>query len=271
MSRYKLKKLDLDPQVESSTALTSSEDVAVLSDQTSITSGYISEDANLEHTISSLWDDYLTKCTFTHQNYFEEMQHFLKQGESLFTCPIHSMTMTTTKSLEILRLKYQEIMKIVDDLKVEKLTMRHSRKIGVSSDSPTYPWMSMVIKALFGDPTEKITTNSGNIFYLNLISKAITMVDDNIYKILEDLPENLALLCACNDSNIFFINELFQCSSKDDFISKKFFQAKLGGASEVEVLSLGYTVLSTEILTFVQTIMTMQLHTPPINSKTISG
>jgi len=34
------------------------------------------------------------------------------------------------------------------------------------------------IKALLGDPTEKVVTNSGNIFYLNSVSNAIAKVCD---------------------------------------------------------------------------------------------
>ncbi|KIK81802.1 hypothetical protein PAXRUDRAFT_15051 [Paxillus rubicundulus Ve08.2h10] len=125
------------------------------------------------------------------------------------------------------------------------------------------------IKVLFGDPTKKVTTSSSNILYLNSVSKAITMDYANPLmcfsmqdypedgqgqmsqvhhgsKILEGLPDHLVPPCVCAGANVFFVNELLQRSSKDYFIPKKFFQAKLGGASEAEVLALGNGVSKTE-------------------------
>ncbi|KAF9229197.1 hypothetical protein BS17DRAFT_689609, partial [Gyrodon lividus] len=128
------------------------------------------------------------------------------------------------------------------------------------------------IKTLFGDPTEKVTAASGNIniFYLNSVSKAITMDYANPLthfsmqdysedgqgwmsqvhhgsKMLKGLPDKLAPPCVCVGTEVFFVNELLQCSSKDYFIPKKFFQAKLGGAPEAKVLALGHGIPKTEI------------------------
>ncbi|KAF9237455.1 hypothetical protein BU15DRAFT_48704 [Melanogaster broomeanus] len=125
------------------------------------------------------------------------------------------------------------------------------------------------IKALFGDPKEKVTSASGNIFYLNSVSKAIAMDYANPLvrfsmqdypedgqgrmsqvhhgeKMLEDLPNNLAPPCVAVGINIFFVNELLQRSTKGYFIPKKFFQAKLGGTPEAEVLAAGHGVSRTE-------------------------
>ncbi|KIO08465.1 hypothetical protein M404DRAFT_134486, partial [Pisolithus tinctorius Marx 270] len=125
------------------------------------------------------------------------------------------------------------------------------------------------IKALLGDPKEKVTSASGNIFYLNSVSKAIAMDYANPLvrfsmqdypedgqgrmsqvhhgeKMLEGLPNNLSPPCVTVGINIFFVNELLQRSTKDYFIPKKFFQAKLGGAPEAEVLAAGHGVSRTE-------------------------
>jgi len=64
-------------------------------------------------------------------------------------------------------------------------------------------------------------------------------------KMLNDLPDGLAPPSVCVDSNIYFVNELLQRTSKDYFIPTKFFQANLGGGSETEVLALGHGVSRT--------------------------
>ncbi|KIK75687.1 hypothetical protein PAXRUDRAFT_18776 [Paxillus rubicundulus Ve08.2h10] len=88
------------------------------------------------------------------------------------------------------------------------------------------------IKALFGDPTEKVTASSGNIFYLNSISKAIAMDYANplMHFSMQDYAED-------GQGQM----------SQDYFIPKKFFQVKLGGASEAEVLALGHSISKTEV------------------------
>ncbi|KAI6003233.1 hypothetical protein F5J12DRAFT_906211 [Pisolithus orientalis] len=122
---------------------------------------------------------------------------------------------------------------------------------------------------LLRDLKEKVTSASGNIFYLNSISKAIAMDYANPLmqfsmqdypedgqgwmsqvhhgeKMLEGLPNILSPPCVTVGINIFFINELLQCSMKDYFIPKKFFQAKFSGTPEAEVLAPGHGVSQTE-------------------------
>jgi hypothetical protein len=48
------------------------------------------------------------------------------------------------------------------------------------------------------------------------------------FKMLEGLPDHLAPPCVHVEHNIFFVDELLQQASKQYFIPKKFFQAKLG-------------------------------------------
>ncbi|KAF8833015.1 hypothetical protein BDN67DRAFT_873489, partial [Paxillus ammoniavirescens] len=92
------------------------------------------------------------------------------------------------------------------------------------------------IKTLFGDPTEKVTASSGNVFYMNSISKAITMDYANPLmhfsmqdypedgqgqmsrvrhgsKMLKGLPNGLVPPCVCAGANVFFVNKLLQHSS----------------------------------------------------------
>ena len=59
---------------------------------------------------------------------------------------------------------------------------------------------------------------------------------------LEGLPRGLAPPCVWVNHGIFFVDELLQQESKQYFIPKKFFQAKLGPTSETEVLTLGHKV-----------------------------
>ena len=66
-------------------------------------------------------------------------------------------------------------------------------------------------------------------------------------KMLEGLPRGLAPPCVRANHSIFFVDELLQQESKQYFIPKKFFQAKLGPTSETEVLALGHKVTRTEV------------------------
>ncbi|KAL4062763.1 hypothetical protein V8B97DRAFT_2026674 [Scleroderma yunnanense] len=109
------------------------------------------------------------------------------------------------------------------------------------------------ILKLLGNPAEQFTVPSGNTFYLNVISKAIAMDFSNPLScltiqdgqghmsqvhhgqtMLEELPEGL-------------VPPSIHQSSKQYFIPKKFFQAKLGPTSETEVLALGHKVFWTEV------------------------
>ncbi|KAI9455954.1 hypothetical protein HD554DRAFT_1998240, partial [Boletus coccyginus] len=106
------------------------------------------------------------------------------------------------------------------------------------------------IMNLLGTPTEKVTTASGSVFYLNAINKAIAMDFANPLtrfamqkypengqgrmsqvhhgsKMLEDLPDGLAPPCVHVDCAIYFVNELLRQLTGQYFIPKKFFQTRM--------------------------------------------
>lgn len=124
---------------------------------------------------------------------------------------------------------------------------------------------------LLRELTEKVTTTSGNVFYLNAISNTITMVsrdshpmncsklavqdfanpltwfamqeyskDGQTYmsqvhhgsKMLKDLLDGLAPPCICVNRVVYFVDELLQQSTGGYFIPKKFFQAKVSPEGE---------------------------------------
>lgn len=66
-------------------------------------------------------------------------------------------------------------------------------------------------------------------------------------KMLEGLPDNLAPPCVRVNQDIFFVDELLQQVSKQYFIPKKFFQAKLGGTPAPQLLALGHKVSQTDV------------------------
>ncbi|KAI9571213.1 hypothetical protein HD554DRAFT_1998148, partial [Boletus coccyginus] len=147
---------------------------------------------------------------------------------------------------------------------------------------------------LLGTPTEKMTTASGNVFYLNALSKAIAMDFANPLtrfamqeypedgqgrmsqvhhgiKMLDDLPDTLAPPCVRVDYGIYFVNELLQQSTGQFFVPKKFFQARMQESSEPTVLALGHKASKTvegyavdpemivvEISTFIRTFEDLQ-------------
>ncbi|KIJ11470.1 hypothetical protein PAXINDRAFT_84506, partial [Paxillus involutus ATCC 200175] len=123
------------------------------------------------------------------------------------------------------------------------------------------------VQKLLGNPMEKISTASGNTFYLNAINKAIAMDFANPLtrftmqdypedgqgrmsqvhhgnKMLEGLPDDLAPPCVHVGGSIFFVNELLQQTTRGYFIPKKFFQARLQSSksADAEVLALGHKV-----------------------------
>jgi hypothetical protein len=69
-------------------------------------------------------------------------------------------------------------------------------------------------------------------------------------KMLHGLPDNLAMPSVHVDRNIFFVDELLQQTSKDYFIPKKFFQARVSADHNAEILSLGHSVTWTEVRSF---------------------
>ncbi|KAG1723899.1 hypothetical protein EDB19DRAFT_1915867 [Suillus lakei] len=108
------------------------------------------------------------------------------------------------------------------------------------------------VRTLVGNPTEKITARSGNIFYLNDVGKAIAkdyanpltrlaMQDYpedggkgmsqvfNGEKMLFELPSPPA---AKVDGEIYFVNELLQDASGDYFIPERFFLASYSSTND---------------------------------------
>ncbi|KAH0825930.1 hypothetical protein J3R83DRAFT_7620 [Lanmaoa asiatica] len=140
--------------------------------------------------------------------------------------------------------------------------------------TPEVPSMYAMKKAqecfmeLLGMPTEKMMTASGNIFYLNALSKAVAMDFANPLtrfamqeypedgqgcmsqvhhgtKMLDDLPDTLAPPCVHVEYGIYFVHELLQQSTGQFFIPKKFFQARMPESSEPTVLALGHRASET--------------------------
>ncbi|KAG1873405.1 hypothetical protein C8R48DRAFT_594331, partial [Suillus tomentosus] len=125
------------------------------------------------------------------------------------------------------------------------------------------------IQKLVGDPTEKVTACSGNIFYFNDVGKAVAkdyanpltrfaMQDYpedggkgmsevfNGEKMLFELPSPPA---AKVDGEIYFVNELLQDSSGDYFLPQRFFFASYGSSSDTAdklLHALGRAVQRTE-------------------------
>ncbi|KAI6139099.1 hypothetical protein BKA82DRAFT_4020403 [Pisolithus tinctorius] len=202
MPRSSLKSLDLDPQIYievSSTGLIACkvQPVMITAKYTNGWSqqhrkGFPKEDKTMELPIHSFWSKYQTDHTISSMDYFKEIQCLLEHRESLFTCPICA-------SADELGVETNE-----NSSEVEP-TARCMKETEVSPNSPTYPWTSMAfpppslfrttkevssqlghcaclgktqeqIKALLRDPKEKVTSASGNIFYMNSVSKAIAMV-----------------------------------------------------------------------------------------------
>ncbi|KAF8549097.1 hypothetical protein OG21DRAFT_1421898, partial [Imleria badia] len=166
--------------------------------------------------------------------------------------------------------------------------------------APEVPSMYAMDKAqgrfmkLLGMPTEKMTAASGNVFYLNALSKAIAMDFANLLtrfamqeypedgqgcmsqvhhgiKMLDDLPDALAPPCIRVDGGIYFVDELLQQSTGQYFIPKKIFQVRTLESSEPTILALGHKVSKTaeeyavdpemiivEVSTFVRTFEDLQ-------------
>ncbi|EGO01205.1 hypothetical protein SERLA73DRAFT_179315 [Serpula lacrymans var. lacrymans S7.3] len=124
------------------------------------------------------------------------------------------------------------------------------------------------IRHLVGNPTEKVATNSRNIFYQNSIGKAIAKDYSNPItwfsmqdypkdgegsmsqahhgsKMLLDPHPSLAVPSVSANSKIFFVDELLQQSSGAYFIPKQFFQSR-DQLDDVEILLLGYPVARSE-------------------------
>ncbi|EGO30673.1 hypothetical protein SERLADRAFT_404741 [Serpula lacrymans var. lacrymans S7.9] len=118
------------------------------------------------------------------------------------------------------------------------------------------------------NPTKKKTTNSGNIFYPNLVGKAIAKDYSNPItrhimqdypeegdgtmsqvhhgnKMLLDLPPSLAVPSILVNGKIYIINELLQQINSTYFIPKKLFQSR-AEEGNVEILAIGHSVMPSE-------------------------
>ncbi|KAI0747726.1 hypothetical protein C8Q80DRAFT_1120402 [Daedaleopsis nitida] len=121
----------------------------------------------------------------------------------------------------------------------------------ISPDCPTYPWPDMSyslkkiadrIRDLVGDPTRKVVSLSGNVFYINDVSSAIgkdysnpitrpTMLDYPVYspeghmlqvhhgdKLLNDLLGDIVAPAVIVNNKVFFVYELLRRTDHSYFI-----------------------------------------------------
>ncbi|KAG2097248.1 uncharacterized protein F5147DRAFT_747487 [Suillus discolor] len=231
------------------------------------------EDDESYFPIKELWHGTASACTFLHVDYYEEMQAALQRGESLFSCPL-------PPSSDELGMETDDIdMNLDDGLEPDnhgidlsgKAILNWATALGATGVPSLHSLRKAQdrIKELVGNPTEKVTAASGNIFYINSVGKAITKDYSNPLtqltkwdypedgqgrmsqihhgeKMLHGLPDNLATPSVHVDGNIFFVDELLQQMSKDYFIPKKFFQAQVSADHDAEILSLGHSVTWTE-------------------------
>ncbi|KAG1879856.1 hypothetical protein F4604DRAFT_1923063 [Suillus subluteus] len=138
----------------------------------------------------------------------------------------------------------------------KKAILNWAKELG-ARDVPSFGAVKKVqkhINRLVGDPTEKVTARSGDIFYINNVAESIardyvnpltrfTMQDHpedggdgmsqvfNSTKMLLDLPSPPAVRV---DGTIYFVNELLQESSKAYFIPEHFFLGLCPPTDEVE-------------------------------------
>ncbi|KAJ3551225.1 hypothetical protein NM688_g4827 [Phlebia brevispora] len=107
------------------------------------------------------------------------------------------------------------------------------------------------ITKLIGDPTERVVSKSGTIFYINDVAKAIANLQDyanpltrcsmedypidaqgrmtqvqNGQKMLLDLPDDFGSPTVRVDQEIYFIQELLQLANKRYFIPQRFFKIR---------------------------------------------
>ncbi|KAG8948539.1 hypothetical protein FRC03_000712 [Tulasnella sp. 419] len=142
-----------------------------------------------------------------------------------------------------------------------------------ATDVPTLGALKKVqdhLRKAVGDPTEKVTSHSGDVFYLNDIGKAIAkdyanpktraaMQDYPEYlggkmsqvfhgsKMLEDLPDHLLTPTARANDRIFWVNELLQCTTGHYFIPKRYIIYSTSAEGEDrELYAIGHDVEKTE-------------------------
>ncbi|KAG1762178.1 hypothetical protein EDD22DRAFT_743588, partial [Suillus occidentalis] len=127
----------------------------------------------------------------------------------------------------------------------KKATLNWAKELGAQNVPSLYAIKKCqkFVKDLLGQPTEKVTAQSGNTFYINNIAKAISHDYGNPLTrfAMQDYPEdgrkgmsqvfngkkmllNLPSPPAARvEGKVFFINELLQDTSGDYFIPERFF------------------------------------------------
>ncbi|EGN93622.1 hypothetical protein SERLA73DRAFT_78499 [Serpula lacrymans var. lacrymans S7.3] len=157
---------------------------------------------------------------------------------------------------------------------------------------------------LVGNPTEKKTTNSGNVFYQNSVARVIANDYSNPItrcsmqdypeegdgsmsqahhgtKMLHDLPPSLAAPSILINGKIYSVDELLQQSNGAYFIPKKIFQSQ-DQLGIVETLAIGHSVVPSEAgfivdpeciiaptLTFVRTFKEIQANSQEFTGFTV--
>ncbi|KAI9566584.1 hypothetical protein HD554DRAFT_2174244 [Boletus coccyginus] len=242
--------------------------------------------SDVDYPLADLWGDW--DCTFVFTNYFEEMKSQMKEGESLIMCLLHpddelglktdcDTTDPSDDENGLFNVLASEIEGLFFGTNHHSRMWTRLRDIVVSSDSPYYPWCSkaeFITHLLFSSPRVHfsdqqkkailewvtalsapnvpslfaVVSSSGNMFYLNSISKAIaldfanpltrlTMQDyskdrqgqmsqvQHGSKMLMDLLDDLAPPSVQVNGKVFFVYKLLQQSVKGYFIPMKLFQA----------------------------------------------
>ncbi|KAG1894217.1 uncharacterized protein F5891DRAFT_1131025 [Suillus fuscotomentosus] len=239
-------------------------------------------DMDSEYSLADLWNKIIGSQTLQLDNefpdLFAELQAYIASGQIAISTPI----VPTNKERELIDdsapdfgIEIPEI--FADDPLLEPASTNYT----VSPDQPLYPWPSKAhfttslllsslrllfseaqkkavlnwakelgkcqssMQDLIGDPTEKVTSHSGNVFYINSVVKAIakdyanpltrlTMQDYqedgrkgmsevfNGKKMLFDLLSPPAVQV---DRTVYFMDKLLQESSGGYFIPKRFFLA----------------------------------------------
>ncbi|KAG1900387.1 uncharacterized protein F5891DRAFT_1128572 [Suillus fuscotomentosus] len=235
------------------------------------------EDDHLEVPIGDLWDSTVTEHTIG-SDYYEEILAALRRGESLFSCPLEPL-------MEEIGVELDNDLAIEECITQLLFSSPHTRFLEAqkravldwatalgAKDVPTLYSIKKTqdrIRDLVGNPTEKVCTKSGTVFYLNSVAKAITKDYGNpltqsamrdypeegdgrmsqvhhSYKMMHDLPDDLSPPTVRVGINIFFVDELLQLSSMEYFIPKKFFEAKITPDNNAQTLALGHIVVQTD-------------------------
>ncbi|KAF8444474.1 hypothetical protein L210DRAFT_957941 [Boletus edulis BED1] len=236
---------------------------------------------DVDYLLGDLCGDLLSDCRYTFMDHFEEMQHQMEEGKPTIMCLLHpDVELGLETNCDTMDESDDENV-LFDDLASEikgiseflthllfsspRIHFSDQQKRAVlewatALGAPDVPSRFTVklsqdrITELLQSPTEKIMSPSGNIFYLNSISKAIaldfanplTRLTMQDYPMLMGLPDDLASPSVQVNGKVFFVDELLQQSTKGYFISTKLFQARVGPTLETKVLSLGNRVSQTD-------------------------